>query len=980
MKKNVNIITIPYNFILFSHIINFTKSYENTTWDFFSYKTQKRFFIHIIEDFLTNEKFFNFSFLEKFFFKSFPIYLNDKIIEKDFNFELDEDLIKFLCLKNIFFSDSSIDWYIYYKTVWKYNRIPKNLLIQKLDLPENFFDEQKQIERSFKNKFWSEVPYSWFFYDTEDRYQDDILIPYEKNEYIVRTVEAEMNPYSPWYWYYGWCISSTFYYEVFHFIWGTREQSMFDFWTLMSIWSRATVFQHIIYAQPGEMEGLRKAGLKYFQSGAHDMLYALVRIFWQLFERLREKQEILHELTDIIINNFDKNFSHAWSYMRRFEGSDKTFLDYADKTGMTCWLQKLRTLLLEPTLQHLSPFTINNNPYSDSYEKAIYMSVYPESLIPKGRFNEKMDGWDCHYNWFFHSGYTYMDGAAILDNWRYYSTRVEYGDFDFMFEDFPFYQPAYLTDFSTVLRIPFLDVLLWDDLPRGDYRVYLYNYNNMFEFTRNPNVQLNYHVDKLFHLTNDERLELFHDEVQIDQKLFQSERLACLFHGYNVSSIVNNNPAWYTSFWYAEDLKESMGLYTEFDEVWERYQNKLIRSWNLKYYDHPIYMHSKFSKFSTYLEFFNQHLFMQYFNQKLYDDVGFFFTSIMRGEQNISWSPYLNFNNFIIKYTDLFSFPNQTWASFYSVFKFLDISYLKYDRSIFWYDGEENRYIYNFFKDLFEIGWRETLVREVFMRHRNVFNYAANCPRYIGFYFLIRLDKILGLFFDLNYILNAWIFYPLHFFIYSEWPIFSFFTKEQFIEFFFFFKKLLEEKKINVEICNEPIETYFEILNYIYNTKTFQYIFDLIFKQIIVTYSPRISVTKLKYDKYPYNVSVIDFVDCTAKPVGLEFFFFFLKRPKTDLFILNEHIVKLPFDIKLSDYFTNTELTFDQYLEKLILIMMVNQLLLDETKINSYNLNNIILELNDLNKQNIKLLEYSRYINYVLKHNLYCEPKQIYEK
>jgi hypothetical protein len=61
----------------------------------------------------------------------------------------------------------------------------------------------------------------------------------------------------------------------------------------------------------------------------------------------------------------------------------------------------------------------------------------------------------------------------------------------------------------------------------------------------NPDYEAILEADLLFPLSREERLSLFYEEVEVDQKLYQSERLACMLYGYNVSMFINNHPDWY---------------------------------------------------------------------------------------------------------------------------------------------------------------------------------------------------------------------------------------------------------------------------------------------------------------------------------------------------------------------------------------------------------------------------------------------------
>jgi hypothetical protein len=81
---------------------------------------------------------------------------------------------------------------------------------------------------------WGSISYSneWF-YDTDDLYIDDIIVPYKSNEYLTNLIKSSFENYNSIYWYLGWELKNTHYYEVFHFLRNKGLQPMFDYRTLM---------------------------------------------------------------------------------------------------------------------------------------------------------------------------------------------------------------------------------------------------------------------------------------------------------------------------------------------------------------------------------------------------------------------------------------------------------------------------------------------------------------------------------------------------------------------------------------------------------------------------------------------------------------------------------------------------------------------------------------------------------------------------
>jgi hypothetical protein len=82
----------------------------------------------------------------------------------------------------------------------------------------------------------------------------------------------------------------------------------------------------------------------------------------------------------------------------------------------------------------------------------------------------------------------------------------------------------------------------------------------------------------------------------------------------------------------------------------------------------------RFVSYENLFKYFSySNIYVKYINEKFYDDMGYFFTSLMRGEKPIGWKPLLNFNNLLIKYTDKIPYLNDVWLQLYSLYKSLDM-------------------------------------------------------------------------------------------------------------------------------------------------------------------------------------------------------------------------------------------------------------------------------------------------------------------
>jgi hypothetical protein len=134
-----------------------------------------------------------------------------------------------------------------------------------------------------------------------------------------------------------------------------------------------------------------------------------------------------------------------------------------------------------------------------------------------------------------------------------------------------------------------------------------------------------------------------------------------------------------------------------------------------------------------------------------------------------------------------------------------------------------------------------------------------------------------------------------------------------------------------------------------------------------------VGTSTIVFENYPLKAAMVDFIDCWSWPLPLEFYIPILIRPEEDYIIRNVHVVELPFNIKLSNYFFNNNLTFDEYLEKVMILIMINDLLTECNKFDNDALHKLLVNINSVKYDWVSFNEFDRYLNYVLKKNLYYQ-------
>lgn len=953
-------------------------------------KLQKRYIFNIIFDyiefhFFENQKNEILVFDEKLFHLEKNFLDIKNLLNINTSNPLTNEFIKFISNTSILLSsDDAADLYLYNELVVKYGNIPWKNLIKKYNLSEDFFSNQILLEKKINWSFWSKIQYkNEWIYDVDDLYVSKPLIPFYANANLIELIDSSMYPFNPIDWYLGWEIGSYYHYELFFFLWDIKQQPMFNYWTIIFLWYWTIFFEDNIIWDPMTVVRADKNHIfpDYFiYSSSWDMIYSYewawdhINFLYDslLLEHISFQDDSFDKLNFV----FDKNFVYLWHYIW---GGDHDF-NFMYEYNMINWFQKLKSQILNPLVNYPSLHTNLKTPYFTHFEWAFYMSFFPDTLIPKGWINMFLDYWTADYNRFFHAGFTLMDGLSLLEIFWYQAAVVVWGEFDSFTEDYMAYQSIYFLDSAGALRTALIALILKNAENKRYYELFIQNYNFVFNFTANRKYKKYLKADILYPLSLEQRLSLFNDDILPHYRIHQSERLANMFFGYNVSLFVNNHAYWYSVIWHSTELYWQLGFDSIREEDREDHHDWLLLEYSSLYFTHnfKIQQYAQFSPFDEITNYFStKNIYTKYFNEKFTDEIGFFFTSIMRGENPTLWTPILQFNNFLLKYSSDISFFNDSWLRLHSFYKSFDL------HLIFWYIGLRRpfyewidvawREIKFWFFETFELSWRGTFVREVFFRHKNVFNYSSSCPWHIVLYFSIWLDKIFGLFFDINYILSSRVFFLIHWFTFNRKSTFELISTENFFSSCMYLIKKFDNKFCLIKIFNEPIQLYIMFLNKIFTSKIFQYFFSYIFKNFFVTDRLFIGISKLSVDDYKFNCATVNFCYQGLWPFPLEFYLPFLYWKVNDFSIIESHPVYFPFEIKIYDYFQNENLSFSEYLEKLVLLMLVYQVTVDDYKMDSKFLHNLLCLLNELEYDDTGFLDFSRYLNFVVKKNLYYE-------
>eukprot|EP01099_Mayorella_cantabrigiensis_P005057 TRINITY_DN3954_c0_g2_i1.p1 TRINITY_DN3954_c0_g2~~TRINITY_DN3954_c0_g2_i1.p1 ORF type:complete len:125 (+),score=5.95 TRINITY_DN3954_c0_g2_i1:278-652(+) len=99
-----------------------------------------------------------------------------------------------------------------------------------------------------------------------------------------------------------------------------------------------------------------------------------------------------------------------------------------------------------------------------------------------GHYNVHYDMAAGGYNRFFHFGDTYMDSTVSLKLLKYQITINTWGGFDYLVQDFNYYQPTYFADPVATIRLPMILLMCRKYTNKGNMNVHIRDYNSVFLF------------------------------------------------------------------------------------------------------------------------------------------------------------------------------------------------------------------------------------------------------------------------------------------------------------------------------------------------------------------------------------------------------------------------------------------------------------------------------------------------------------------
>ena len=468
----------------------------------------------------------------------------------------------------------------------------------------------------------------FYFTSSQNLFEFDDLVPFKTNQKFVNWVYVDYDFFKWFDLSYKWASSdllSSFYYEPFFFFRDKIEQALDDYWLITFFREWTLLFDMWVFRDEEEIKN-RKIIYQPLANLYHKSeLKSGLKVFKRIFS-YKDKQKfssylILEDVQDL---SLDKNFLHIWNYWIGAWHEHNIF-------GRRRWAGKinfLREKLYSPFTHIPSQHYWNDQAYRSYNTWSLNFAFFPDISMMWGHYNVQYDLAAGEYNWFFHFGDTYMDAAVSLKLLKYQITINTWGEFDYLVQDFNFYQPTYFADPVATIRLPMILLMCRKYTSPSNMNVHIWDYNSVFQFKQHKSYA-DVKGEILFPLTSLDRLEYLWDVPPIDQRMHSFDRVINAYFGYNQSEYLMNYPKWYSNYFDTMNFYFAMLYESEEDKNVELLSTRLIDSLHEKKYNYNSNISIFFNKLDFNLPLKNL---FHYLNEKIFDDPGYATTPITWNE------------------------------------------------------------------------------------------------------------------------------------------------------------------------------------------------------------------------------------------------------------------------------------------------------------------------------------------------------------
>lgn len=448
----------------------------------------------------------------------------------------------------------------------------------------------------------------------------------------------------------------SYYIEPYFFFWDRIEQPLEDFWFICFFREWAILLDDWIYS-PKKKNNLKfdfpplshLAGKAEFKPGFQNLKWLFDYKNNQPFSYYLS----IHDMQELMI---DKNFLPFWNY---WDGVYKP-MNYFGPRGWTGILNYFWEKIYTPRVHAASKFFRSDYGYGSYSTRMLEFAFFPDIVSYWGRYNPTYDWLTSGFNRFFHFGDTFMDTLNSLELLRYQLTEVYWGGFESFVADFSAYQPTYFSDAIATIWTPMIMLLARTSYTTpGNMNMFITDYNKVFKF-KSKKMYKDFSAEIFYDLPWLDRLALVWDVTPVDQWSFILEKELNLFFAYNSSTSFANSPSWLVPITSIDEFYSSRRYDYSEDRALEQFQRKMVTSLTLYDYKHNSWPSIYFTKnFQTLADLYKY--WFRFFNEKVFDDSGFFASSLHRGQKPTQMETFSWLQNFPIFHLEYLPRGHYSW-------------------------------------------------------------------------------------------------------------------------------------------------------------------------------------------------------------------------------------------------------------------------------------------------------------------------------
>lgn len=520
--------------------------------------------------------------------------------------------------------------------------------------------------------------------------------------------------------------------KIFDLITDHNQDPFFTFWKNIIISKRAFFYINHFWERSFLMQDtlLKKSNSKISKIlNPYTNVYESNRGMWILYNflvyRTYTNNYILWDFTDVQDFAFDKNFFFLWDYKWAF----KKYPNIMIKARLMDWKNYFKNRLLMPMLQYPSSYTYVKSPqvYGWSWEKAL--SYFPTYILQAENNNMYLDKFVAGYSWFFKAGETYFDNLNLLEKQWYWSTHINYGQYDYLIFDFPWYQMAYMTSVISYTWFAIEMLILEEYSSSRKFQYYIWKYDTMFQFYQDPYLKKNLWADLLFKKKPLERLKVLRDPIDDMIVIVPKEWITSLIFGYNPSIHFFHTPKWFL------DLNDNTDFYLQI-----KADTREDQRWESLDYVSTFYMYNYHNKLKPNVSLFTKDNykvlylghFISFINEKIHNDPGY-----INSLFNFTYYPAKKTNFNYLGLMDIFydtQLPpiNFSWSPFSSIEYWTE--WLKFEENIDFI----RRILIQLYKNI-EFGLKDIKFTKIMFSKYNIW-YSNSTQTH--FYITIKLPEI----------------------------------------------------------------------------------------------------------------------------------------------------------------------------------------------------------------------------------------------